>query len=581
MATINVSTTAALTSALKSAVSGDVIKLAAGTYSGFGASNLTFTNGVTITSADPAKQAILTDFSITNVHGVTFSNLEMVATTHLDYIANNTNYYAFKVAKSSDIHFDKIYAHGSLDGNAQNDVLGLQIRDSSNVSVTNSEFEQLNRALAVGNTKDVVVSGNEVHGLRSDGFNFAQVSKVKVTGNVFHDFDPVKGDHPDAIQFWTTSTTVASSDILISGNVITRGDGEYTQGIFMRDETGVLPYERVTISDNLIVGTGWSGLRVIGAKNLTITNNELVSVTGDYTTYMLIQKADGVVATGNSSARISFDEVKNLTDRGNVITKTVADLGLSDVKDWAASHNLTGSMAADLKSAVDGLQAAVAARPPPPIDEHLVGTTKSNLLEGFVGNDTLEGMGGTDTLSGGVGDDVYLMPTMNSSIIENAGEGQDTIIAVGAFVLPMNVETLIVFEDGKGWKGSGNSQDNRLVGNTGGNLFDGAAGNDTLEGGAGNDTLIGGTGSDVLMGGAGDDVFRFTPGGGKDTITDFGSGPGSEMIDVSAYLKLGLTPKVVDMSGGAVISFTNGDSITLTGVHAADLGAVSKYGWVV
>ena len=261
MAAILVNSTAGLVSAMKSAVAGDIIKLAPGTYSGLNVGNLSYGSGITITSADPNKVAIITDFSLSKVKGVTFNNLEMVALDHPDLIAKNINFYAFKVAGSDNVHFDNISFHGSLDGNAQNDVLGLQIRDSSNVSVTNSEFQQLNRGLAIGTSQNVRVEGNEVHHLRSDGFNFAQLSNAKILNNSFHSFTPVKGDHPDAIQFWTTSTKVASKDILISGNLIVRGDGEYTQGIFMRDETGVLPYERVTISDNLIVGTGWSGLR--------------------------------------------------------------------------------------------------------------------------------------------------------------------------------------------------------------------------------------------------------------------------------------------------------------------------------
>lgn len=581
MATIYVNNTAALTTALKAATGGDVIKLAPGTYSGLSLGNVSYGSGVTVTSADAENPAIITDFTLVNVQGMTFQNLEMMALDHPDYIERGINFYAFKVARSSDVNFDDIYFHGSLDGNAQNDSLGLQIRDSANVSVTNSEFEQLNRGLAIGTTTGVRVSGNNVHDLRSDGFNFAQVKNVKIEDNIFHDFTPKAGDHPDAIQFWTSSTTAASTDILIAGNVILRGDGEYTQGIFMRDETGVLPYERVTISENLIVGTGWSGLRVIGARDLVVTNNDLVSFVGDNLTFMLIQNANGVVATGNSAAQIGFDTSTNVTQSGNEITKPVRDFGIDAVQDWMESRSLTASIDAGIQDAVVEARSLIAALPEVSIHEHIIGTGKGDLLEGFDGNDTLEGRGGADTLAGGSGDDLYLMPTLTSNIIENAGEGHDTIVAIGSFVLPSNVEDLIIHEDGRGWRGTGNDQDNQLTGNSAGNLLDGAGGNDVLDGGAGADTLLGGAGSDTLIGGEGADVFRFSPGGGRDVISDFGSGLGAESINIYDYLKIGMAPTVGEVMGNAVISFANGDSITLTGIQAADLGAVSKYGWVI
>ena len=581
VATIYVNSSAALTTALKAAAGGDVIKLAPGTYTGLSLGNVSYGSGVTITSADAANPAIITDFTLVNVQGVTFQNLEMLALDHPDYIEKGINFYAFKVARSSDVNFDDIHFHGSLDGNAQNDSLGLQIRDSSNVSVTNSEFEQLNRALAIGTTTGVRVSGNNVHDLRSDGFNFAQVKNAKIEDNIFHDFTPKAGDHPDAIQFWTSSTTAASTDILIARNVILRGDGEYTQGIFMRDETGVLPYERVTITENLIVGTGWSGLRVIGAKDLVVTNNDLISFVGDNVTFMLIQNADRVVATGNTAAQISFDTSTNVTQSGNEITKPVQDFGIEAVQDWMESRALTVSVDKGIQAAVGEARSLIAALPERSIHEHIVGTGKGDLLEGLDGNDTLEGGGGADTLAGGAGDDLYILPTLTSKIIENSGEGQDTIVAVGSFVLPVNVENLTIHEDGRGWRGTGNEQDNKLIGNSAGNFLDGAGGADLLDGCAGADTLVGGAGSDTLIGGDGADVFRFSPGGGKDVISDFGSGPGAESLNIYDYLKAGMTPTVGEVMGNAVISFANGDSITLLGIHAADLGAVSKYGWVI
>ena len=59
MATINVSTTSALNSALKAAQAGDTILLSSGTYT-LSASGLKFATDVTIASADAGKPASIT-----------------------------------------------------------------------------------------------------------------------------------------------------------------------------------------------------------------------------------------------------------------------------------------------------------------------------------------------------------------------------------------------------------------------------------------------------------------------------------------------------------------------------------------
>ncbi len=580
MATILVNSTSSLVSALNAAKSGDVIKLASGTYSGFTYGNKSFGEGVTITSLDPTKPAVITDFTLSNVQGVTFTQLELATIDRSKEVAEGLKHFAFKIQKnSSDITFDKVNVHGSLDGNPGNDVYGIQIRDSKNITVRDSEFHELQRALAIGQSQNVVVDGNTVYNIRSDGFNFAEVVNIEVTNNTFRDFNPAKGDHPDAIQFWTSSTKTPTTDVLISGNIILRGDGEYTQGIFMRDEVGTLPYQRVTISDNLIVGTGYNGIRIQGAEDLTLARNELISFAGDNQTLILIQGADRVVATDNQAISISFGNSTNVVESGNATNKFVKDFGLEAIQRWIGKNDLSGS--SDLASALDGVKAQIAAAPPPEFHQYIVGTGKADLLEGGQGNDTLEGKGGTDTLIGGDGDDVYVLPTIQTQIVEHVGGGHDTVVAIGHYVLPANVEDLIVFEDGRGWRGTGNELDNLLTGNSAANLLDGGAGNDTLHGGDGNDTLVGGAGDDVLVGGDGSDVFRFSPGGGHDVIVDFGFGPGPETIDIYAYTKAGLAPKVIEVDGDAVITFANGDTITVLGISASELGGATKTGWIL
>ncbi len=126
------------------------------------------------------------------------------------------------------------------------------------------------------------------------------------------------------------------------------------------------------------------------------------------------------------------------------------------------------------------------------------GNGLDNTIAGGAGNDTLDGGGGADTLLGGAGDDTYIVRSAGDVVVENEGDGVDTVkTALAAYTLPGNVENLAYGGTGD-FAGTGNALDNTITG---------GAGDDTLRGGGGNDVLIGGGGDNTLQGGAGDDIY--------------------------------------------------------------------------
>jgi probable HAF family extracellular repeat protein len=108
--------------------------------------------------------------------------------------------------------------------------------------------------------------------------------------------------------------------------------------------------------------------------------------------------------------------------------------------------------------------------------------------------------------------------------------------------------------------------------------------NKVLTGGTGNDVLIGRP-NDHLWGGPNDDTFKFNLGSGKEVINDFNQGNlavGSaavehDIINVHAYGFANwsaLQALISDNnSGDAVVHLSQSDSITLIGVHTANLHA--------
>ncbi|WP_309604029.1 right-handed parallel beta-helix repeat-containing protein, partial [Phenylobacterium sp.] len=153
----------------------------------------------------------------------------------------------------------------------------------------------------------VMLSGNKLHNIQSDGMHGGGTSNITITGNTFTDFAPKAGDHPDAIQFWTTGTTEPVHDIVVTDNIITRGAGGVMQGIFMGNEK-MLEYKNVTITGNAVVGGMYNGIYVADASNVTIEGN-LVQGYKDMTSWIYMSKITNGVLDNNHAT--SFNLAKD------------------------------------------------------------------------------------------------------------------------------------------------------------------------------------------------------------------------------------------------------------------------------
>ncbi|MGB7262817.1 MAG: Hint domain-containing protein, partial [Albidovulum sp.] len=243
-------------------------------------------------------------------------------------------------------------------------------------------------------------------------------------------------------------------------------------------------------------------------------------------------------------------------------------------------------------------------------DDTVFGADGADTLVGGAGNDTLDGddafaTGGADSLSGGAGNDQLIGDAFNDTL--DGGADNDTLFA--------------------------GADDDSLLGGTGDDLMYGEGGDDTfvLEDGFGNDTIIGGetseTGGDTLdlsstttgvtvdltnidpeagtvsdgtdtatfseiehiILGAGDDLVVLADGSGSDTIggfagpTDNGDGTytGYDQFDVSGLTDAAGNPVSIfdvtvtdtngDGTGDAILSFPNGETVTLIGVLPSEV----------
>ncbi len=174
-------------------------------------------------------------------------------------------------------------------------------------------------------------------------------------------------------------------------------------------------------------------------------------------------------------------------------------------------------------------------------------------LYGGDGDDQLFGGAGDDLMVGGLGNDHYHVDSQQDVVLENEGEGIDTIHASLNYQLGTHFENLVLLGS-ENLTGLGNELDNTLTGNSNSNILEGFEGNDTLNGEAGNDKLYGGLGDDVLNGGLGNDVLD--GGLGADQMAG-GAGNDTYHID-------DINDKVVEQAGKGTDGVRSSISYTLT-----------------
>jgi cell division septation protein DedD len=298
MSSIVISSQTQLDAAMSKATGGETFLLAAGSYN-LKLYNKSFSSPVTVTSLDSGNPARIGATTLSNVSNLTLKNLELGFS--LPAGAQTEGPSMVKATGGGNIVVDGCYIHGSLDNNPSNDGFGVWFNSVDGVTVTNNKFEQLGRGGQFFGVSNLTVSNNDVREIRTDGFDFSGVDHVAIEKNYFTNFRPVSGDHPDAIQFQTAGSTSSSTDVVIRNNVIETGSGGGMQGIFMRDEAGTLPYKRVSIENNIVIGKNMpNGITVSHGENVTLRNNTVISPTDDANpVWIRIESVTGLNASGN------------------------------------------------------------------------------------------------------------------------------------------------------------------------------------------------------------------------------------------------------------------------------------------
>lgn len=310
---------------------------------------------------------------------------------------------------------------------------------------------------------------------------------------------------------------------------------------------------------------------------------------------------------------------------GNDVIEGGEDIGNGDV-DVIDGGPLTQSVTVDYSAAETGtITNGVDTASYSEIEEIITGAGDDTVL-GDVGNDTVSTGAGVDTLSGGAGDDVFdagadddtidggtgddsiTAGTGSDTVVLSNGFGNDTIAAgedagntetdtLDASAVTTDITLNITSPETGTIASSGDtasfteveefvlgSGDDSVTGSSGDDVVDLGQGADTINAGGGNDTIDLG---EVSPGNPDQDpdVIILEDGFGNDIVSNFdaptddgdGTFTGIDTLDVTNLTDLTGSPVNThdvtvgnDGSGNAVLTFPNGETLTLLGIDPVD-----------
>ncbi|WP_141397955.1 beta strand repeat-containing protein, partial [Rhizobium phaseoli] len=356
-----------------------------------------------------------------------------------------------------------------------------------------------------------------------------------------------------------TGTGNALNNVIRGGdgaNILDGGAGDDTLMGGYGNDTFIVDSLNDVIIENAGAGTdtiktalaSYSLVAISNVENLTYTGTADFTGTGNELANMITGGVGNDVLDGGAGVDALVGGAGNdtyIVDNVSDVVTEAANAGIDTIKTALASYSL-----ASLTNVENLVHTGSS-------DFAGTGNASANAIIGGAGNDTLDGGTGADTLTGGTGNDIYVVDNVGDLVVENAGEGTDTVkTSLASYTLGANVENLI-YTGTAAFTGTGNSLDNVITGGSGANR------------------LSGGGGDDILIGGAAADTFVYGANGGIDTIVGFvasGSAHDVLAVDSSVFADWAHLLAASTQSGSDVIITADADDkIILKNVTVASL----------
>lgn len=272
MATINVSNTSQLLSALSSANGGDVIVLESGNYGSVDFENFSYNSMVTVKSANPDKPAFFSNLNVDNVSHLRIDGIEVGDSGNGSQASR-----VVSLTNSDHLEFVNSEVHG-LEDNDYFGHYGIYASGNTDIKISGNYVHDVKNGFVIYPNQGIEISDNYVDYIGSDGFKFIGITDFLIENNTQggHVY-PLAGAgwHLDFMQFQGSG----SSDGVIRGNVfLPETDAAVaSQGIFMKGGT----FSNILIEQNIIATGMFNGIVVDstgGSTGIVIRDNTLVNI---------------------------------------------------------------------------------------------------------------------------------------------------------------------------------------------------------------------------------------------------------------------------------------------------------------
>lgn len=285
MAILRVANQSQLEAALLKVKGGDTIALAAGNYtelkiSSAAGKKFEFSEKITITSADPAKKAVIGELFMRSAANI---EIKDVIFDHDGAQKAGTPAWLkgkpFWIEASSKITIDNVTFDGHL-RNGYGVDFGLRVKTSDDVAITDSTFSKFHTGLDVTQSSDVTVSGNTFREINHDGMSFGGIQGALIADNDLRAFKAQFPNvlHKDGIQF-RGGPEGMSNDIVIRGNHIESTDvrhGIYFGNEAFKEGDMTAYHKNLVVSDNVFKTAHTMALGVLNVDGVIVSGNTVI-----------------------------------------------------------------------------------------------------------------------------------------------------------------------------------------------------------------------------------------------------------------------------------------------------------------
>lgn len=237
---------------------------------------------ITLAPLSPDTPPVITSLNMDKCHGLTV--------TGMTFLSDGNGIRDITVQGSSEIAFTGNVMRGTADGflreggeATQGDTM-MFVRKTTGFTFADNTVSHYMGGLGILESSDIDVYNNEFSHLQGDGIQGRDWDGVRITNNYLHDFfgSTQTLNHSDMIQIFGQYGTSGSRNVVISGNVLSSGNGAITQGIFIMNEdfgTGRVAdgyFENITITDNVLYNGAPNGIFVKHVNGLNLSNNTVL-----------------------------------------------------------------------------------------------------------------------------------------------------------------------------------------------------------------------------------------------------------------------------------------------------------------